>query len=169
MNKTIIIAVIALLVLGGGAFILSQNANQSTDSMMEDTAMDKTDAMSGDSGDSMSDESMEMMADGRYVEYTDGALESMGEGRRVLYFYANWCPTCRPADADLKENMSQIPEDVTVYRVNYNDDQTSADEEALANTYDVTYQHTFVQIDADGNAVTTWNGGATEELLSNLR
>ncbi len=109
------------------------------------------------------------MEESRYVEYTKAALDSAATTKRVLFFYASWCPTCIPADADFKENSSILPADVTVIRVNYNDPQTDQDEEALADKYGITYQHTFVEIDEQGNEVTKWNGGQTIELLKNIK
>ncbi len=106
---------------------------------------------------------------GRYVEYKSGTLEMNKDKRRVLYFYANWCPTCRPADANFKANVDKIPEDVVVVRVNYDDSDTDEEEEQLADKYGITYQHTFVEIDGDGKEVQKWNGGAMDELLSRLQ
>ena len=105
---------------------------------------------------------------GRYVEYSPTALEDAATSRRVLFFYAAWCPTCQPADQDFKNNSEQIPADVTVIRVNYNDNDTDTSEKDLAQKYAVTYQHTYVQIDANGEAVKVWNGGQLEELLKNI-
>lgn len=106
---------------------------------------------------------------GRYLEYSPAVLAETSDQRRVLFFYANWCPTCRPADADLRTNETRIPADVRVIRINYNDSETDPGEKTLAEKYQITYQHTFVQIDADGNPVTSWNGGDTRELLNNLQ
>ncbi|MCA9373330.1 thioredoxin family protein, partial [Candidatus Woesebacteria bacterium] len=103
------------------------------------------------------------------VPYTATALAQASTGRRVLFFYANWCPTCRPADADFSANLEKFPADLTVVRVNYNDTDTDAEEKSLAEKYGITYQHTFVQIDADGNELARWNGGQTAELLANLK
>lgn len=104
----------------------------------------------------------------RYVEYSKDVLEINSHKKRVLFFYASWCPTCRPADADFKANENKIPEDVTLIRVNYNDPETDQEEKGLAAKYAVTYQHTYVQIDEQGNEVAKWNGGQIEELLENL-
>ena len=87
----------------------------------------------------------------------------------MLFFYDNWCPTCQPVDKSLQENQAQLPEDVTVIRVNYNDTETSDEEKELAKQYGITYQHTFVQIDSEGQEITKWNGGDIEQLLSNLQ
>lgn len=105
----------------------------------------------------------------RYLPYTNEVLASSSLSRRVLFFYASWCSTCRPADANFTTNQSRIPEDVILIRVNYNDDNTSDDERELGSKYNITYQHTFVQIDSEGNVVTQWNGGKTDELLKNLK
>lgn len=105
----------------------------------------------------------------RYTEYTQAALDKTAHTRRVLFFYAHWCPTCRPTDASFKENGSQIPEDVTVIRVNYNDTDTDQQEKDLASKYGVTYQHTFVQIDDTGNEITKWNGGQLDALRANIK
>lgn len=105
----------------------------------------------------------------RYVEFSPEAFSSANNKRRVLFFYASWCPTCRPADANFNANLNKIPEDVVVIRVNYNDPETDSAEKDLAKQYEITYQHTFVQIDTDGNEVTKWNGGQIEELLENIK
>lgn len=106
---------------------------------------------------------------GQYLPFTATVLSSTANTRRVLFFYANWCPTCRPADQSFSEKKAQLPVDVSVIRVNYNDTETDQTEKDLAAQYGVTYQHTFVQIDAAGNEVTKWNGGQIDELLTNLR
>ena len=105
---------------------------------------------------------------GSYVPFSQGVIEMHATSKRVLYFYANWCPTCRPVDAEFQARESQIPEGVVVIRVNYNDSDTDAAEKVLATQYGITYQHTFVQIDEQGNAVKTWNGGGLAELKQNI-
>jgi thiol-disulfide isomerase/thioredoxin len=104
-----------------------------------------------------------------YLPYTAQALSQTAGNRRVLFFYASWCPTCIPADAEFAANLGKIPSDVSVIRVNYNDPETDAEEKALAQKYAVTYQHTYVQIDEAGNKVKVWNGGAVDELLANIK
>jgi thiol-disulfide isomerase/thioredoxin len=105
----------------------------------------------------------------RYRIFDQNTLTDTSDTRRVLFFYASWCPTCIPADQDLLRNQDQIPTDVTVIRVNYNDPDTDATEKELAKKYGITYQHTFVQIDSTDQVVTKWNGGRLKELLSNLK
>lgn len=105
----------------------------------------------------------------RYTPYSQALLDNAANSRRVLFFYASWCPTCRPADADFQKNSDKIPSDVVVLRVNYNDPDTDQEEKDLAKKYGITYQHTFVQIDSLGNEVTKWNGGKLVELLAHIK
>jgi len=105
----------------------------------------------------------------RYHEYSTGILDTFPSKRRVLYFYASWCPTCKIAQQSFRENEGKIPDDVALIRINYNDDDTDEEEKALAKKYGITFQHTFVQIDSKGEKVTIWNGGKIEELLVNIK
>lgn len=116
-----------------------------------------------------SQDQMEDESSGRYVEYSRAAYEEAAGKRRVLFFYASWCPTCRTADPDIRANEGRLPGDLVVLRVNYNDPQTDEEEKALARTYAITYQHTFVQVDGQGNALTRWNGGGFDELLAKVK
>lgn len=154
----IIFAIIAVVAITGyGTYALSQNSAKSEFMMKkEDELMtQKTDG--------------NIIANSRYVEYSKVALEKATTNRRVLFFYASWCPTCKPADASFTQNASKIPENVTLLRVNYNDPDTDQEEKELAKKYGITYQHTFVQIDSTGKEVTKWNGGQIDELLSNIK
>lgn len=105
----------------------------------------------------------------KYILYSNSQFNESIKTRRVLFFYANWCPTCITANKSFEINARQIPENVTVLRVNYNDSDTDEDEKELAKKYGITYQHTFVQIDANGDELAKWNGGDVEELLSNIK
>lgn len=109
------------------------------------------------------------LGSGNYIEYTKSGIEENTDKRRVLFFYANWCPTCRPADANFEANLDKIPEDVVIIRVNYADTDTDQEEKDLAKKYNIVYQHTFVQIDGEGNVVARWNGGQIEELLARIK
>lgn len=106
---------------------------------------------------------------GKYIAYTPKNFADAADTRRVIYFYANWCPTCQPADKDFQDNMDKLPQDITVLRANYSDGDTDQGEKDLAKKYGVTYQHTFVQVDEAGKELTKWNGGQLDELLANIR
>lgn len=109
------------------------------------------------------------ISDSRYIKFNKDDFDSNTQERRVLFFYASWCPTCQPADANFSENQNNLPEDVLLIRVNYDDSDTEQAEKDLATKYGITYQHTFVQIDSSGKEVAKWNGGQFDKLISNLK
>lgn len=183
MKNTSIIVIAVLVLVAGGigtySFMKRDVAMEKSDSTEKTEIMEKIDESETIKTDEVmmqkdepkaanSDETM-MKKEGAYVPFTPEMLANSSNTRRVLFFYANWCPTCKPADASFTKNVTQIPADVTLIRVNYNDTETDQAEKELAKKYGVTYQHTFVQIDAKGNEVTKWNGGQIDELLSNLK
>jgi len=87
---------------------------------------------------------------GVYTDY-DSALLGQTENT-VLFFHASWCPSCRAADAALlNEDFAQS--DITLLKVDFD---TARD---LRKKYGVTGQHTFVQVDKDGELITKWSGG----------
>ena len=158
-NPILILVVVA--VLGMGMYTLFQKSAEPKPMKKVGTTVN--------TGEAMMEKTDDTMEDSRYIEYSNAVLDSASNTRRVLFFYASWCSTCRPADANLTENSGKIPEDVSVIRVNYNDPETDQDEKDLAKKYGIVYQHTFVQIDSMGKEVTKWNGGQIQELLSNIK
>ncbi len=152
MNKSLFLLIPIVLLVIFGAFLLPKKDAPAIPVVTESTTPG-TAELSG----------------GKYVTYSEGILDSTKENRRILFFYASWCPTCRPADKSFIDNEAKIPEDVVVIRVNYNDPDTVQNEKDLAKKYGIGYQHTFVEIDAEGNKVNLWNGGGFEELLENLK
>lgn len=168
-NKMIIGVVVVATLLIGGALILGRGSSDSKNSGVNNqTQSDDASSIRDVSTDSENSDDLMVKDTSRYVEYFDGVLEEHSDKRRFLFFYASWCPTCRPLDADLRAQGDRIPDDVVIVRVNYNDPDTDDAEDALAQKYDVTYQHTFVEIDTEGNEVKKWNGGQLDELLSRL-
>lgn len=160
------LGVAVLAIVGYRAYYTFSQKPAQSDSMVNDSMMKKDEAMMPKEETSM--EPADAM-DSRYVTYSKSALDSASNNRRVLFFYASWCPTCKPADASFSQNTSMIPSDVTLIRVNYNDPETDQEEKDLAKKYGITYQHTFVQIDNSGKEVTKWNGGQVDELLTNIK
>ena len=159
----IIIGLVALLVIAGGVFAYTQNK----EAMMKgEEVMEKTDAMMASSSDTMmKDESAAsgdammkgdaMMAKGSYQAYSPEKIALAAKGHVVLFFRASWCPTCRALDADIKANLSSIPDGVTILDVDY-DKSTE-----LKQKYGVTTQHTLVEVDAFGKLIHKWTGSPT--------
>ncbi len=98
-----------------------------------------------------------------YVEYNKVAFDKAVAKKRVLFFAASWCPTCRSADKDFNANLKSIPDSVVIFKTDYD---TELD---LKKTYGITHQHTFVYVDKSGKALKTWSGGATAEILVNTK
>ncbi len=106
-----------------------------------------------------SDESMDSEMS-PFIEFKDSGQAMMlaEEKPTVLFFNASWCPTCKAAREDFTAHAADLT-GINLVLVDYDNS------DALQMKYGVTYQHTFVQIAADGTAISTWNGGATKELL----
>lgn len=99
---------------------------------------------------------------GVYLPYTSTAV-AQAKGNVVLFFHANWCPTCVAIEKDIKAHLKDIPKDLTLLRVNY-DDATD-----LKELYSVTGQYTFVQVDNSGKLLKKWRGSSTlKEVLAQV-
>jgi thiol-disulfide isomerase/thioredoxin len=98
------------------------------------------------------------------VEFTtlDDAKALAAESPTVLFFTADWCPTCKAALRDLDANGVKLG-DRKIVLIDYD---TSAD---LKMQYGVTYQHTWVWIDEAGKALATWNGDGVDGILKRVK
>lgn len=163
-TKTILIVLVLAVLTFGVYKFLNKPSTAPMDSQEQPAMMKKDDSAMEDTKTVDN-----KMMDSRYIQYSTDNFEKYSNNRRVLFFYASWCPTCKPADTSFTQNLDKIPADVTLIRVNYNDPETDQNERDLAKKYNVTYQHTFIQIDSSGNEVTKWNGGKIDELLSNIK
>lgn len=95
-----------------------------------------------------------------YIAYTPETYSANQSKKRVLFFYASWCPTCQAADKDINSKIDQIPTDVVILKTNYDT------ESELKKKYNITYQHTFVYVDENGNEIDKWNGGELKEIIN---
>lgn len=96
---------------------------------------------------------------GTYQPYTRAAFDAARSTQRVLFFHATWCPTCKRADADIRANLAKLPAGITIFKTDYDR------ETALKKLYGITYQHTFVLVDAQGRALKKWSGGGLGEIV----
>ena len=168
-NVSMIMAILVVVALGCiGVYLLTNRADYVI-TKSDSSAKDEKTVVTESTPMAKTDNNKEMQKNGKYVPFSPELMVSSAMTRRVLFFYANWCPTCKPANESFTANVSQLPSDLTLIRVNFNDTDTDQAEKDLAKKYGVTYQHTFVQIDAQGNAVAKWNGGQMFELLSKLK
>lgn len=102
---------------------------------------------------------------GSYQNYSPELVKSEQDAGRtvVLFFHATWCPYCKEADANFKANVDKIPQGVSLLKTDYDSNPD------LKKKYGVTYQHTFVQIDSEGNLVSKWTGGDINNLIKYLK
>lgn len=185
MKKIVIPLIIVAIVLGlVGFFVLNRPSSQtpgssmmeehsSSDSMEKNAMMQEASKGRVSAGqDYMEDqENSQMMEDedsnvtkiSGYISYTPAVYAAASDKRRILFFHATWCPTCKVANEDFSANSSQIPSDVVVLKTDYDT------ENQLKQKYNITYQHTFVQVDKEGNELAMWSGGGINELLENLK
>lgn len=148
------------LVLVGAGCAPTQNANNVQLPPVEQVMEKEGDAMmekKNDEGVMMEkkDDGAMMAEYGSYEVYAPEKLAKAENGDVVLFFRASWCPMCRALDADIRANMKKIPATLTILDVDY-DASTE-----LKKKYGVTYQHTMVQVDTDGNLIAKWSGSPT--------
>ena len=175
MKVGIIGVVILVLIAAGIAFYYTNQSTETSEPQIQTQSQGEKvevgDSLTIDSNLAIGSDSAQTLSG--YGSYVTGwganvFKESTAE-KIVLFFYANWCPTCVPIDKEFKERNTEIPGKVMIFQVNYNDSETDAEEKALAAKYGVTYQHTFVQVDKDGNEITKWNGGGLDKLISSIK
>jgi len=182
MNQKLIIGIVAIVIIAGGVAIYSSNSSKTqimekgataqkeknAAPVAEKEAMMKKDEVAitdKKTEGAMANGAQAMMKTGAYVEYASEKIAMASANYDVvLFFRASWCPTCKAVDEDIKSHLKDIPESLTILDVNY-DNSTD-----LKKKYGVTYQHTFVQVDAQGNLIKKWVGSPTlASLVSEVK
>lgn len=141
------LALSAIIVLGG-----CSQANSSSDAMSS--------AKSPSSATSHSDSASQS-----YITYDQyqASKDKYADSKVVLFFNAKWCPACRAINEALTSDPGKIPAKTTVVSVDY-DQHTD-----LRQRYGVTTQHTFVQIDTNGEETRQWVSTSVDALLKELQ
>ena len=141
------LALSAVIVLGG-----CSQANSSSDAMSS--------AKSSSSATSHSDSASQS-----YITYDQyqASKDKYADSKVVLFFNATWCPDCRAINEALTSDPGKIPAKTTVVSVDY-DQHTD-----LRQRYGVTTQHTFVQIDTNGEKTRQWVSTSVDALLKELQ
>ena len=102
-----------------------------------------------------------------YRNYSVEEFEkAKAEGKVVmLYFTANWCPTCRVQIPVNEEAFKEFENDenVAIFKVHILDSVTTDETERLAKEYGVRLQHTFIILDSGGEVVFTHTGPLVKE------
>lgn len=89
-----------------------------------------------------------------YLPYTSTAV-AQAQWQVVLFFHANWSPASLWIDKDITANIANLPKDITILMVNYDDAKE------LKELYGVSEQPSFVQVDNSGKLIKKWRGGTT--------
>ncbi len=154
----IIIAIIALIVVVAGVGYFSTRSEPQQTSITQTPTGEKTskDGMVVNADGTMARDDGTTMKAGSYEAYSPEKIaEAAAKGDVVLFFRALWCPSCRDLDADINANLINIPENLTILIVDY-DNSTD-----LKKKYGVTFQHTLVQVDGDGTLIKKWSKSLT--------
>ena len=145
-NKSTIyisIAIVTVLVIFIGAFAINKPSNLDT-MTKKDSAIMKDGKTMMQKDEAMKDDKM-IAQTGSYNDYSVENVAKNPMGTNVIFFHAAWCSSCKSTDMDIKANLSKIPQNFQILKLDY-DSST-----ALRKKYGVTTQHTFVKIDKDGN------------------
>jgi thiol-disulfide isomerase/thioredoxin len=126
-------------------------------------SVDQNQSVEVETGESMPAVESAEAAAGNYIMYEsyEAAASQYAESNVVLFFNAAWCSTCKIARDNFEASLDEIPSDLTVVVVDFDDSNE------LRKKYGVTLQHTFVQIDSMGEMVKKWSGSTSIEQIVN--
>jgi thiol-disulfide isomerase/thioredoxin len=157
MNKTParLAMVISGLILGAMLLTSCMASSPLAQSPVPDAPVTEAPANTGD----------ETATAGQYITYGtyETSADEFSDTDVVLFFNAAWCSTCKVARDNFEASLDQIPIDLTIVVVDFD----TATE--LRKLYGVTVQHTFVHIDASGEAITKWSGSTSiDEIVEQV-
>lgn len=142
MNKAITISIIVLVVGGiGGFLLLNSNRNSIAPQDKETIAPVAGKKIEGYQGNVLAGNVSP------FLEFDKADYEkAKAEGKIIILdFYANWCPICRAEEPEILAGFEELNNsNVVGFRVNFNDSDTDSDEQALAQKFNIPYQHTKV-------------------------
>jgi thioredoxin 1 len=161
MNRTIPAALALLLGLtlsGCASDTATVPAAASESAMAKDPSAS---AMAKDPSESAIAEDAAMAKEGAWIDqaaYEADSAKFHEAGDVVLFFNASWCPTCKATVESL--DADGVPAGLTVVSVDYD---AATD---LKKQYGVTVQHTFVQVDEQGNQLAKFSGAPSGEAIA---
>jgi thiol-disulfide isomerase/thioredoxin len=162
-NKTILMfsgIAAAVIIIGAGGFILYSSSLKVADQKKKDEelAMVKNndiDLKISDNNQPMNKNSTNaaMNTPGLWKPFSNDLVSSAsGDKKVVLFFNASWCPTCQSTVKDINANLSKLDPNLILLSADYDK------EISLRQKYGVTYQHTFVQVNSNGDLIKKKNG-----------
>ena len=138
------------------------------DTMIKDDAMMKKDSPTS-TNTPVTVNTEVMKKEVGYLDYSADKIANASNGNVVLFFKANWCPSCKSLDEDITKNISKISSNLTLLKVRYDDASGASKEELeLKKKYGVTTQHTLVKVDKDGNLIKKTSGSPTLQSVEDF-
>ena len=157
-NKLLFSIILLLIVLFGGIHYFRASNNEGS---FSDVTKDKLNVSENIYKETKPTSAYNI---GSYEPYSLEKILKAENNKLVLFFHANWCPTCRALDADIKSHLDNIPEHTIILDVDYDS------EVSLKQKYKVTIQHTLIQVDKNGEIIKKWLGSPTlKSLISELK
>lgn len=154
-GSALIIVILVVVVLGAGFFFYKNQQGSSDNKVVKDSTSSvnnsDTPVSESSSGKVLAGKSAQ------YKEFTQAEYkDALASGKTIfLDFYANWCPICRAEAPEIHAGFDALTTDQLVgFRVNFNDSDTDEAEKALAEQFEVPYQHYKVILQG-GKAVFT--------------
>ena len=105
------------------------------------------------------DDSSEAEA-GLYLDYSSADFNEYANKERWLFFHANWCPLCVNLEEDILAHLSDIPDDVVIFKVDFDNSDD------LRNRYGVSIQTTIVSVDGDGDKIKSHVASLDQSLFN---
>lgn len=156
MKKGVIISVLVLAAIAFLAFLFFGKSGQEPD-------------FSGDPSFQGSSPGRIINTAENYLEYSPSEYLKAKEDKKtiMLYFWANWCPTCIVQAPIVDEVMMSLVNDPNIigFEINVLDSETTKENEVLAEKFNIVYQHTFVILNSAGEVSFTHTGPLIEEDL----
>ena len=161
MNIKVIIGIVVIIIVAAGVSIYTSSLSKK---VISDPRIPEGSVMIQKENDAVADNGETMMKVGSYEAYSPEKIARAETGDVVLFFHASWCPSCRGLNSDIEKNSALIPEGLSILKVDY-DKETE-----LKKKYGITYQHTLVQVDKDGNLIKKWSGSPKlDNILSEIK
>lgn len=143
----------------GGVMIQNKATINGDTGVMKGEVKTETGVMIKKEGGTMTKSEPTIAKVGTYQAYSPEKLALAKTGKVVIFFKAGWCHTCQALGNDIEAHLSDIPGNVNILIADYD---TSTE---LKRKYGITYQHSFVQVDANGGIIKKWSGSPTLATL----
>lgn len=155
-GKVMPIMIVMILLIGLWIYLYtSSNANEST----IDKQMEISQKVEKSMDNSLNTKEGVVSMNWKYTDYSTSALKE-AKWNIVLFFHANWCPTCIATDKDIISKW--VPDNLTIFKTDFDT------ELELKKKYEVLTQTTFVQVDNQWNMIKKWVWGRLADIVEKV-